>query len=222
MVRVMTATLAGVLILAFSAWLWSQLEGAAPKIIPVASEVLTLTSAEGQVQPGQMVSLRGEPIIPGQPGPEIGKAVVVESAPMSSGGDRLTIKDPTFAAPESDMSQVRSVLPAEGSTGTLRGQVVGTMVKRLFEPLYLQAGGVGLVMAIGAFLTYMYVGSKPSSCEFLIATDGEMKKVNWSTKKNIIDSTVVVVLWSVLLAIGLFSVDFLFAQFFKLIGVLQH
>jgi hypothetical protein len=34
-------------------------------------------------------------------------------------------------------------------------------------------------------------------------------------------STWVVVMWSVLLAGGLFAIDFLFSQFFKLIGVLQ-
>jgi preprotein translocase SecE subunit len=68
---------------------------------------------------------------------------------------------------------------------------------------------------------YWLVGVRASTAEFLIATDGEMKKVNWSTRKGVIDSTWVVILWSVVLAGGLFVIDGLFAQAFKLIGVLE-
>ena len=76
-------------------------------------------------------------------------------------------------------------------------------------------------MIAGAAVTYWLVGVRERSAEFLIATDGEMKKVNWSTRKDVVASTWVVILWSVLLAGGLFLVDTLFSVFFKLIGVLQ-
>src|SRR5690606_22410472 len=81
--------------------------------------------------------------------------------------------------------------------------------------------GVSLLVIIGTAVIYWFVGVNPSSAEFLIATDGEMKKVNWSTRRDIINSTGVVILWSVLLAAGLWVVDFLLSQFFTLIGVLQ-
>jgi preprotein translocase SecE subunit len=218
----MTATMGGVLILAMSAWLWSQLDGIGARVIPVSSYTMTLSSAEGAAAAGQTVSLRGEPAIAGQPGPEIGTAVVVSAEPTSGGGDRLVIRPPVLEA-GADISQVKSVAAAQGSGATLKGIVSGpAQSKRLFETLYLQAGGVGLVMVAGAIVMYWLVGTRQGSVEFLIATDGEMKKVNWSTKKNIVDSTTVVILWSVLLAAGLFGVDFLFSQFFKLIGVLQH
>ena len=91
----------------------------------------------------------------------------------------------------------------------------------LFDPLYLRGFGVGLLMLLGAGVTWWLVGVRPRTVEFLIATDGEMKKVNWSTRKDVMASTWVVILWSVLLAGGLFFVDFVFSTFFKMIKVLQ-
>jgi len=57
--------------------------------------------------------------------------------------------------------------------------------------------------------------------DFMIATEGEMKKVSWSSKKEVIGSTIVVIAFTVLLAVLLFSVDVLFQFIFKSINVLK-
>ncbi len=44
--------------------------------------------------------------------------------------------------------------------------------------------------------------------EFLIATDGEMKKVNWSTRKEVRGLPMVVVIASFLLAMIIFVIDY--------------
>ncbi len=64
-----------------------------------------------------------------------------------------------------------------------------------------------------------FVMRKPS--DFMIATEGEMHKVSWSTKAEIIGSTKVVILFTVMLAILLFVVDLVFKELFGLIGVLK-
>lgn len=75
-----------------------------------------------------------------------------------------------------------------------------------------------VVMAVVAWrLTYVSRG--PS--DFLIATEGEMKKVSWSTKREIIGSTKVVIVFTVLMALFLFVVDVIFKAFFSYIGVLK-
>jgi preprotein translocase SecE subunit len=56
----------------------------------------------------------------------------------------------------------------------------------------------------------------------MIATEGEMKKVNWSTRREIIGSTKVVILFTILLAVILFTVDIVFMTFFAWIGVLRE
>lgn len=61
----------------------------------------------------------------------------------------------------------------------------------------------------------------PGAGDFFIATEGEMKKVNWSTRRELIGSTKVVILFTVLLALFLFIADAIFFGFFSWIGVLK-
>ena len=88
------------------------------------------------------------------------------------------------------------------------------------EPQFVQGGAALSLIIIGAAVCYWLTYSKPSTCEFLIATEGEMKKVNWSTQKDIRMSTMVVIFASIMLAGALFVVDFTFQWFFKAIGIL--
>jgi preprotein translocase SecE subunit len=48
-----------------------------------------------------------------------------------------------------------------------------------------------------------------------------MKKVNWTSKKELIGSTKVVIIFMLLIAFLLFGFDVVFGYFFHLIGVLQ-
>ncbi len=77
------------------------------------------------------------------------------------------------------------------------------------------------VVVLLGFGLYWVVGVSRKTCDFLIATDGEMKKVNWTTRKEIIAATKVVILVTILTAILLFLVDLGFMNFFEWIGVLR-
>ena len=85
---------------------------------------------------------------------------------------------------------------------------------------------IGLASAIGFFLVYAFFAwrmmNKASNVDFLIATDSEMKKVNWTSRKDLIGSTKVVIVFMFLIALFLFLIDILFSYFFYLIGVLKH
>ena len=83
-----------------------------------------------------------------------------------------------------------------------------------------------LILACVAFLIVFTVvafwaSNKPRNVDFLIATDSEMKKVNWTTQGELYGSTRVVVLFLFCVAVFLFAVDLVFAKFFHLIRVLQ-
>jgi preprotein translocase subunit SecE len=221
-VRVLTATFAGVLLLAASAWLWNQLENASGWI-PVRSWTMTLRPAEGDAQPGQQVVLYGEAARASDPAPQAGVATVRSFEPITSGA-RIEIADVRFGQGY-DVSLVRAIgPPAEGGDiASLTGAVASVpLPQRAFDPLFLQAGGVAILILIGVGFIYYYVGAKPGSAEFLIATDGEMKKVNWSTRRDVIGSTWVVIVWSAMIASGLFIVDLAFSNFFQLLGVLER
>jgi preprotein translocase subunit SecE len=59
------------------------------------------------------------------------------------------------------------------------------------------------------------------SSDFMIATEGEMKKVSWSSRREVIGSTKVVILFTIALACFLFVVDLAFQTLFSAIGVLK-
>jgi preprotein translocase SecE subunit len=66
-----------------------------------------------------------------------------------------------------------------------------------------------------------YLMNRPQSVDFLIATDSEMKKVNWTSRKELMGSTKVVILFMFIIAIFVFVMDLLFGYFFWMIGVLK-
>jgi preprotein translocase SecE subunit len=55
----------------------------------------------------------------------------------------------------------------------------------------------------------------------MIATEGEMRKVNWSTRREIFGSTVLVILLTLFIAVFCKIADLAFSSFFQWIDVLQ-
>jgi preprotein translocase SecE subunit len=86
--------------------------------------------------------------------------------------------------------------------------------------LYWQAGAAVAIIAVFGSLIY-YLLNKPNIVDFMIATEAEMKKVNWPSRKEIIGSTVVVIAGTLLLAALLFLINIGFAWIFQQIGVLE-
>ncbi|MBN1846041.1 MAG: preprotein translocase subunit SecE [Sedimentisphaerales bacterium] len=86
--------------------------------------------------------------------------------------------------------------------------------------VWLRAGIPAAVFAVLGWLVFKIVNS-PRSADFMIATEGEMKKVSWSSKKEVINSTKVVIVTVIILSVLLAVVDFGFAKLFQWIGVLK-
>ena len=76
----------------------------------------------------------------------------------------------------------------------------------------------GVVFALVWWVAFV---SRTSS-DFMIATEGEMKKVSWSSKREIIGSTKVVILFTLLMSIFLFFVDLAFQAMFSGMGILKR
>ncbi len=77
----------------------------------------------------------------------------------------------------------------------------------------------GLFAAYG--LLVFWLMNKPTNADFLIATDSEMKKVNWTSRKELIGSTKVVIIFMFLIALLLFLFDIIFGYLFYAINVLH-
>ena len=92
---------------------------------------------------------------------------------------------------------------------------------KVSQPIYVQATAVVTVLAVFGWIGFYLIGRKPKVVDFMIATEGEMKKVNWSTRREIFGSTKVVIALTALIALFCFVVDRLFAGFFAWIDVLK-
>lgn len=77
---------------------------------------------------------------------------------------------------------------------------------------------VGIFAALGLLIFWLL--NKPSIANFMIDAEGEMKKVSWSSRKEIAVSTVVVISVVVILGAFLGAADLLFSVFFSdVIGI---
>ena len=98
--------------------------------------------------------------------------------------------------------------------------IVGIGCFRLYDKL--QATDFGLwvetmvpvsLFVILAILIFLVV-NKPSIADFMIAAEGEMKKVSWSSRKEIAVSTFIVIVVVVIMAVLLGITDLGFTMFF--------
>lgn len=80
--------------------------------------------------------------------------------------------------------------------------------------------GIPTLVVIGIGLLMFRLVNRPRTADFLIATESEMKKVSWSSRKEIVGSTKVVIVFTFILAAILFSTDVLFAALFKWLGIM--
>ncbi|MFA6045293.1 MAG: preprotein translocase subunit SecE [Phycisphaerales bacterium] len=210
-VRVLTAALVGVLFMVAAGWSWAELEAVH---LPTPRYAMQLEQVNGAAPVGAPVTLQRS--ADGRP-EEIGTATVDSFIPEGKNQGRLTIGKIAMkpGAIAEDVNRVEVAGATAFSATAVRPQGIP-----VFDLIYLQSGVVLGVILTGLATVYWFVGRSPTSVDFLIATDGEMKKVNWSTKQIIIDSTSVVIGATFLIAFLLFLCDSIFSQIATATGLL--
>lgn len=78
-----------------------------------------------------------------------------------------------------------------------------------------------VLVALGAYGIFLLCGRNRRLVDFFIATEDEMRKVNWSTRREVAGATRIVIFVLLLLGFILFFVDIIFMFFFQMIGVLR-
>lgn len=214
-VRMMTAVAAGVLVLACAAWIWQSVARITP---PAAGQSIRVQQPQGVPPPaGATVELLAsgdaEPLA----------TAVVRSTTEDAGSVVLSLtRVERTAFAERASREVADTRLARGpgfSGSVLPGGITAIPA---FEITYLQAAAAGVVILAGAVVIYMIVGTRPRTVDFLVATDTEARKVNWSTRKEVIGSTWVVIAAMFLIAGTLFVIDLVFQGIFTAIKVLER
>ena len=80
--------------------------------------------------------------------------------------------------------------------------------------------GIPVAMVAVLGLAIFWIVNRPRSADFMIATEGEMKKVSWSSRKEVVGSTKVVIITTFILAGILFAVDLVFQLLFQTLGII--
>ena len=105
--------------------------------------------------------------------------------------------------------------------------IVGLGCLRLFGKLEAVSWGlsnrgalwIATMVPAGLFvilaLVIVWLVSKPSVADFMIAAEGEMKKVSWSSRQEIMVSTSIVIVVVIIMAALLGTTDFGFTLFFR-------
>ncbi|MHC4518661.1 MAG: preprotein translocase subunit SecE [Planctomycetota bacterium] len=116
--------------------------------------------------------------------------------------------------------------PGQGKyTRLCSGLTMGTIIAfgcwRLYEKLgatdwnlwIVSLVPVGVFAVLGVVIYWLL--NKPSLADFLIAAEGELKKVNWSSRREVFVSTVVVIIVVVAMAVLLGTTDLIFTMVFS-------
>ncbi len=89
------------------------------------------------------------------------------------------------------------------------------------QPVYIQAGTTVVFIAVFALVAYYLTCRHRKMVDFLIATEGEMKKVNWSTRREIAGSTWVVIGLTTVIAVIIGLLDLFYSIVFRALNVLE-
>ncbi len=89
------------------------------------------------------------------------------------------------------------------------------------ESVYVQAGAAVIFIGVLAVIAYYLIAVHKKVVDFLIATEGEMKKVNWSTRREIMGSTWVVISLTFVVAAIIAVLDAGYSMIFQALKVLE-
>ena len=211
-VRVLTATIVGILTLATASWLYQQAIVVCEKL-PRTTWDMTLGEYRGEPKVGQTVNL----VYKDQQGSPPSVKATAEVAGYTPATKELRLKSINLSSPDASPADANTVATADASfSGSLTGKVGLPSV----NPILVQGAVVAVVLLCGSMLAYYMTAMRHGTVDFLINTDMEMKKVNWSSKRDIRSSTIVVIAASLLISLFLLGVDYVFQAFFRLVGVL--
>jgi len=187
-VRMLTASCIFLLSVAAGAWVWSVLAVIRPPMVGynIVVNDLVGTPKDGEamtIVSGDKKDTSGEPLV-------LAKTSVGHASTGQSGKTIIRIA----SAEGIDAVSLRgATLSGAGSPASFVGRAGSAEGIAKFEVKWIQTSAAVVVIVLGLGLAYWFTGQRAGSVDFLVSTDGEMKKVNWSTRKAVIDSTMMVV-----------------------------
>ncbi|CAN5740871.1 hypothetical protein BH11PLA1_BH11PLA1_20010 [soil metagenome] len=214
-VRVMTATLLGVVTLGLAGWAWSQTRSLI-STLPRAGFETDIKNVSAPLPENATVRLLGPAA--GNTTEDIGTARLASPLTLTPPSSRVELRD---LAPREGKNLQSALAIVDPATDTRIAEITGRSPIYAFNPDLAATAVISVIIIIGAILTYWLVALRPQTVDFLVATDFEMKRVNWSTRREIVGSTWVVIGACILLSGMLFLFDVLLKTAFSAVNLLR-
>lgn len=215
-VRMLTASCIFLLGVAGAAWVWGQIGIIKP---PVIAYSVVLSDLVGAPKDGDQLKV----VSADQKDPTTGEPVIVATTKIghvSTGqSGKTVITLPADAGFDSVALRGSSV--AGTGTPAFAGKITAVDGVAKFDIKWVQTAGSIAMIVLGMGLAYLLAGTRPSSVDFLVSTGGEMKKVNWSNRKSIQDSTIMVIGACFIIAGFLFIIDVIFQKLFSILDIIK-
>jgi preprotein translocase subunit SecE len=140
----------------------------------------------------------------------------------SAAARRSTINDMALAIYKSGQGYWTRTLTAVGAAALVIAGLAWILpyIRHANYELEIRSGLVVVVLAAVAALLWWLL-NKPRIADFMIATEQEMKKVAWPSRRDLVTFTMVVIAGTLLMALLLWLVDLGFVTFFRAINILQ-
>lgn len=214
--RMLTAIGTGIVVMATVGWLWAELDSG-----PFAVEkpyTMTLAPVPGEVKEADPMSrwgLRLEAAEVGDGALRI-EDLASGSPAIEQGFSRDDVVVAVGGQPVADRLALATAISALGTEEHL----VVEVTRSESIVLYVQAGVAVAVIVIAGVLLWLIM-NRPRAVDFMIATEAEMRKVNWPSKNEIRGSTLVVVCGTIILAVFLWTINLVFGWLFIRINILE-
>ena len=85
----------------------------------------------------------------------------------------------------------------------------------VFGKEFLSAHVVAAIFLVGSMVGVYILVNRPRVAGFLVEVEGELRKVSWPTRREVLGSTLVVLILMAILAAYIFLVDFVLANILK-------
>lgn len=214
--RMLTAIGTGIVVMSAVGWLWAELDSG-----PFAVEksyTMTLAPVPGEVKDTDPMSNWGLRLEAVEAGDGALRIDVLESgsAAIEQGFSRDDVVVTVGGQPVADRAVLAKAIKELGKEENL---VVGVTRSESIV-LYVQASVAVAVIVIAGVLLWLIM-NRPRAVDFMIATEAEMRKVNWPSKNEIRGSTIVVVCGTFILSVFLWTINLVFGWLFIRINILE-
>ena len=210
--RMLTAIGAGIVVMATVGWLWYELGNTSFAVH--RDYVMSLGTTEAQVD-------GDAPLLAWGIGLADENELSIESIDSGSRAIQAGIsRNDVVASVNGVAVKDRAALAAALSSLGPADAVTVKVNRSESIVLYVQAGVAVAVILVAGILLWTIM-NRPSAVDFMIATEAEMRKVNWPSRQEIRGSTIVVVCGTFILAVFLWTINLVFGWLFIGINILE-